>query len=54
MLDKYYNAMRTAETLEALKAVYEDARQAFVDDKITLEEYHSLRQCFHNMRILKF
>ena len=51
--DKYYERLRTATTLEELKTVYQDFQQAFCEDEITVEQFHSLRMAFHNAKILR-
>ena len=53
MIDSYYERIREASTLAELMAVYQDFRQAFCDDKITVEQFHSLRMAFHNAKILR-
>ena len=50
----YFKMLREAETIEELKKAYVEFRQAFCDDKISIEVYNQLRNCFHNMVILKF
>ena len=51
--DRYYERLRTATTLAELKSVYQDFQQAFCNDEITIEQYHSLRMAFHNAKILR-
>lgn len=51
--DKYYERLREATTLAELKSVYQDFQQAFCNDSITIEQYHSLRMAFHNAKILR-
>lgn len=53
MINEYYKRIREAGTLEELKAVYRDFQTAFCDDKITVEQFHSLRMAFHNAKILR-
>jgi hypothetical protein len=53
-IEQYYKRLREAKTIEELKAAYQFFADAFVNDEITIEQYHSLRMCFHNMVILKF
>ena len=53
MINEYYKRIREASTLAELKVVYEDFRQAFCDDKITVEQFNSLRMAFHNAKILR-
>lgn len=51
--DKYYERLREATTLAELKLVYQDFRQAFCDNEISVEQFHSLRMAFHNAKILR-
>lgn len=53
MINEYYKRIREAGTLAELKTVYQDFRQAFCDDKITVEQFHSLRMAFHNAKVLR-
>ena len=46
-MERYYSRMMEAKTLEELKTVYADMKQAFCSDWITFEEYSYLRQVFH-------
>lgn len=52
-VERFYNRIRNVKTLEELKAIYADFRQAFTDDQITIEQYHALRMAFHNAKILR-
>ncbi len=53
-IEKYYRALREAKTPEELRKAYRMFADAFCEDEITIEQFHQLRNCFHNMRILKF
>lgn len=53
MINEYYKRIREAGTLTELMAIYQDFRQAFCDDKITVEQFNSLRMAFHNATILR-
>ena len=48
-MERYYERMIQAKTLEELKTVYEDARQAFCSDWITFEDFSYLRSVFHRV-----
>jgi len=52
-MERFYSRIREVKTLEELKAIYADFRQAFTDDQITIEQYHALRMAFHNAKILR-
>ena len=52
--EKYFKRLREAQTIEELKEGYQFFAKAFVNDEITIEQYHQLRMCFHNMAVLKF